>query len=177
MTPPPPHSDTPYNHKPNHKVNHKVNHNDNEFEKWQEQQQTELPLQQSNSLKLVASNDKAKKKVADGTLVFNAYAESYEKIYGVIPKRDAKTNAQAKKIIDTLGLDDAIAVAGAFPHHVDSWYCKKMHDFGLLLADAKGLWVQYKTQNMRTSQDARLLEKQGLAARLKAESDEYGEFE
>ena len=126
-----------------------------------------MPLQQSNSLKLVASNDKAKKNVADGTLVFNAYAESYEKIYGVIPKRDAKTNAQAKKIIDTLGLDDAIAVAGAFPHHVDSWYCKKMHDFGLLLADAKGLWCNIKHKTCERHKMRDYLKNKGLQLGLK----------
>ena len=87
--------------------------------------------------------------------VWTPYAAGYRDRYGLDPPRNAKANALCKQLVERLGLDDAIAVAGWYPSHRGRWHVEKGHSLATLLADCEALRTQWATGRMVTSAEAR----------------------
>jgi hypothetical protein len=57
----------------------------------------------------------------------------------VEPPRSAKTAAQAKRLVELVGIDNAIRLAEYFPTVAKKYYIDRAHDFGILLNDYQAL--------------------------------------
>ncbi len=77
-----------------------------------------------------------------GSLVWDTYSGAYLNRYGVMPIRNAKTNALCKQLVKRLGIDSAIAVVGFYLTHGKGYYIEKAHDLGLCILDAEALHTQ-----------------------------------
>lgn len=90
-----------------------------------------------------------------------AYSDAYQQKYGVAPVRNAKVNAAIKNFTRRIGADEAPGVARYFVSHADSFYGRKCHDVGLMLADAEKLRTEWATQRQVTGITARQQERTG----------------
>lgn len=93
--------------------------------------------------------------------VWAAYSGAYLQRYGTTPIRPARVNAQIKKLIETVGREDAPALAAWFVGHPAQWYVTKGHDIGLLLADITKLHTEWATGRVVTSTAARQSDRRG----------------
>ena len=91
-------------------------------------------------------------------LVWDAYAEAYESRYGVVPVRNAKTNAQLCQLVDRLGLDESPLVAAFYVSHNKPLYVSARHPTNLLVQDAEGLRTQWATGVKATTTEAKSAE-------------------
>ena len=89
------------------------------------------------------------------TRVWTAYAAGYRDRYGLDPPRNAKANALCKQLVERLGLDEAIAVAGWYPSHRGRWHVEKGHALGVLVSECETLRTQWATGKTITSAQAR----------------------
>ena len=90
-----------------------------------------------------------------GSLVWDAYAETYQNRYGAAPPRNAKTNSQCKQLVDRLGTEKALATVRWFVRSNNRWHVTKGHGLGVLLADCESISVQAETGKTITESDAR----------------------
>lgn len=105
------------------------------------------------------------------TVVWLEYARAYAKRYGVEPVRSAKISTALGRIIDAVGLENAIAIAGFFPTHNGSFYVLRGHPIGLLESDAQKLLTEYQTGRRVNAETARRNEK------VEANDDVYAAVE
>lgn len=70
-----------------------------------------------------------------GSRVWEAYSEGMRRRWRIDPPRNAKTGAQCKQLVELVGIDNAMALAKAYPQRLDKWYVEKGHPIGLLLTD------------------------------------------
>lgn len=109
--------------------------------------------------------------------IWNAYADAYEKQYGIFPKKNARTMGQCKHLLQRLGEEEAILVVRFYLTHKKSWYVSQTHSLGACLKDAEGLRTQMLTGHKVSSAEAQQADKQSanqntferVAAKLKAE--------
>ena len=76
--------------------------------------------------------------------MWDAYALAYQDRYGVEPVRNAKVNGQLSQLVKRIG-PDAPAVAGHYVRSNNTWYVRKGHSVGCLLADAEKLRTEWAT--------------------------------
>lgn len=77
---------------------------------------------------------------------WEAYSTAYATRYGTAPLRNAKVNSAIKGFVQRVGHDEAPAVAGFFVDRVaDPMVVRRMHDTGLLLANAEAYRTQWVT--------------------------------
>lgn len=77
---------------------------------------------------------------------WTAYSTAYSTRYGTAPLRNAKVNAAIKGFVQRVGHDESPAVAGFFVDRVaDPLVVRRMHDTGLLLANAEAYRTQWVT--------------------------------
>lgn len=93
-------------------------------------------------------------KPENGSAVWQAYSDAYEKRYGVKPPRNAKGNALCKQLVDRLG-GDAIPVASFYVSHDNAYYINRGHSLGLLLQNAEILHTEWATGKLVTVQSAK----------------------
>lgn len=86
---------------------------------------------------------------------WEAYSAAYAKRYGVMPIRDAATNAQLLKLVSKLGAEAAPQVAAFYLSHKGARYVAAMHPPGMLLLDAGKLHTEWLTKRQMTSAEAR----------------------
>lgn len=115
---------------------------------------------------VAAKTAKPRKAVDEAALeasraVWSAYSAAYQRRYGTTPIRPARVNAQVKKLIETVGREDAPALAGWFVGHPAQWYVTKGHDIGLLLADITKLHTEWATGRVVTTTAARQSDRRG----------------
>lgn len=103
------------------------------------------------------------KQPAETTFVFNAYCEGMRQVYGknITPARNAKANAMLKKMIERIGLDQAILVARNYPLHKNRYYVQRVHAIESMLNDCESLLIQVQSGQMVTSTSAYQADKQG----------------
>ena len=70
-----------------------------------------------------------------GSLVWKEYSEGMKRRWRTSPPRNAKTASICKQLVEAVGIDNAMALARAYPERVDKWYVEKGHPIGLLLSD------------------------------------------
>ena len=73
---------------------------------------------------------------------WEAYSKSYFARYNTEPVRNQKINSQVKQFVERLG-SEAPLVAEFYVTHNDNFYVRKLHEFGLLLANAENLRTQW----------------------------------
>jgi hypothetical protein len=84
-----------------------------------------------------------------------AYSKAYFDRYGTEPVRNAKVNANVKQFVQRIPYDEAPQVAAWFVSHPKAFYVTKLHEFGLLLADAESLRTEWATGRHVTATSAR----------------------
>lgn len=77
------------------------------------------------------------------TLVWQAYSQGYEKLYGALPVRNARVNGQIAQFVKRVAKEEAPGIAAFFVTHPNSFYVSRMHDFGLCLGNAEQLRTQW----------------------------------
>lgn len=114
----------------------------------------------------------------DGSKVWEAYREAYERAYGVTPARNAESNRHAKKVAESMLLEEAIAVASFYLTCRTAFYVSKQHSIRYLAQDCDGLRTQMLRGVRVTTIGARQTERQAemreQLARLTAEDKEEG---
>jgi hypothetical protein len=74
--------------------------------------------------------------------VREAYIKSYEQRYGIKPIIAAKENSLIKRLIASVGLQDAIRIVLQYPSYQDPWHVKQKHPLGLLIAQLDKVRVE-----------------------------------
>jgi hypothetical protein len=82
--------------------------------------------------------------------VWKVYSDSMATNWSNPPPRNAKVNAQAKKLVDLVGLDNALILASYYPTRRKPFYIRKGHDFGMLLTDYHSLLLEIRTNTKLT---------------------------
>lgn len=78
------------------------------------------------------SNKKIKKNtevVKNSQLVKKAYSDSFKIKYGSDPVWSVKENVAANRLITSIGIDQAIELAGYYPNYIEPWHVKMRHSF------------------------------------------------
>jgi hypothetical protein len=76
------------------------------------------------------------------TSVREFYLESYFSRYGLKPVWAAKESSLAKKLIASIGKNEAEHLAKAYPFFNDPWHVKQKHPFGLLVSQLDKVRVE-----------------------------------
>jgi phage replication O-like protein O len=76
---------------------------------------------------------------------WDAYKTAYEKRYGIAPIRNARVSSQIKQFVGRIGYEESPHVAAFFVSHNDSFYARKAHSVGVMLADAEKLRTEWAT--------------------------------
>ena len=100
---------------------------------------------------------------------WEAYARAYFDRYKTEPVRNAKVNGQVKQFVQRIGREESPGVAAYYLTHPDGFYVRKMHDFGLLLADAEKLRTEWATGRKVTGTRAKQIEQTGTMLDIVAE--------
>jgi hypothetical protein len=89
-----------------------------------------------------------------GSYAWALYSSAYSARYGVLPVRNAKTNALCVQLVQRLG-DDAGPVAQFYVgRHNDRLYINARHALELLVRDAEKIRTDWKRGSAPTSKDA-----------------------
>jgi hypothetical protein len=70
-----------------------------------------------------------------GCRVWEAYVAAMEQHWNTTPPRNAKTSAQAKRLAELLGVEQAIALAAYYPTRRSDYYVQAGHPFGILVQE------------------------------------------
>ncbi len=76
--------------------------------------------------------------------VREAYKNSYYLRYGIHPVWSVKENSLAKKLVASIGLDEAKQLAEYYPNYRDRFHEQKKHPFGLLVSQVDQVRVASK---------------------------------
>lgn len=82
---------------------------------------------------------------------WKAYGEAYCQRYGTAPIRNAKVNSQVKQLVMRLGAEAAEVAAWFVLNVNESFVVRKVHDLGLLVANAEGYRTQWATGRAMTN--------------------------
>lgn len=86
---------------------------------------------------------------------WNAYSNAYAQRHGATPVRNSKTDMQLAKFIESIGADDAPAIAAHFLQTNNSYYITRYHDLALLVADCQKIRTEWLTGRQMTAAEAR----------------------
>lgn len=87
--------------------------------------------------------------------VWQAYAEAYQRRYGVEPVRNKQVNGMLARYVDKLPAEEAPDVAAFYVGHNKGLYISARHCVDLLLRDAEGLRTEWATGRKVTDTEAR----------------------
>lgn len=82
---------------------------------------------------------------------WKGYGEAYFQRYGVAPVRNPKVNSQVKNLVTRLGAEAADVAAWFVLNVNESFVVRKVHDLGLLVANAEGYRTQWATGRAMTN--------------------------
>lgn len=82
---------------------------------------------------------------------WKGYGEAYFQRYGTAPIRNAKVNSQVKQLVMRLGVEAAEVAAWYVLSVNESFVVRKVHDLGLLVANAEGYRTQWATGRAMTN--------------------------
>lgn len=95
--------------------------------------------------------------------IWGSYSSAYLNRYGVMPVRNAKTNALIRQLLHRLGVE-AVDVAHFFVGIQDTFLIRGCHDLGLFVARAESYRTQWATgQAMNTKTASDIERKQNTA--------------
>lgn len=107
------------------------------------------------------------------TQIWKAYEEAFVTRYKQKPDRNAKANAAAKKILDSIGEAEGIELVKFYLTHTDGLYLKSMHELSVCAMHIHALTIQRRKGIKFTSSDVRRFEKE---AEHQAQLDRLGEM-
>lgn len=90
-----------------------------------------------------------------GSVIFQAYADSYQQVYGKPPVRNHRVNSLCKQVHQLLGADGP-AVAAYYPTTRNRLYVASGHSLQLLVRDAEKLQTEWDTGDQMTAARAAL---------------------
>jgi hypothetical protein len=99
-----------------------------------------------------------------GSLVWQAYSAAYERRYGHLPVRNAKSNALCAQLVQRLGAEAAMGVVAFYLSHGKSYYLAKCHQLDPCVADAEALHTQMLAGHRVTTAEAVGADKQAANA-------------
>lgn len=103
---------------------------------------------------------KQKSNPQDNKRVKQAYVDAYVARYGVQPvTQNAKFNSNVAKMVNLIGVEDAIKVVEFYLRHNDGFYLKTTHSFAICLRDCETLRTQMLRKKAITSNDVKNFEK------------------
>lgn len=82
-----------------------------------------------------------------------SYKTEFYARYGTLPVRNTKVNSQIKQFVGRLGFEESPLVAAFYVKSNESFYAKKAHGVGFMLADAEKLRTEWATGRNYTNQD------------------------
>lgn len=88
-----------------------------------------------------------------------AYGEAYKARYHVYPIRNQTTNSQMLNFVKRIGAKEAPMVASYYVESNDSWFVRKAHAVGDLLANAEKLRMEWATGRQITQTQANQADK------------------
>lgn len=101
-----------------------------------------------------------KDKPPTGSLVWEAYKDSYQAKYGVPPIRNAQVNSICKQIVDRVGFEEAPNLVRFYLTHDNKFYLSKCHQLKYCLSDAEKLYTEMKKGIKMTRGTAEAVEAQ-----------------
>lgn len=122
------------------------------------------PAHESASRPARTKRAKKAKPPTDGSRVFTSYAAAYAARYGTAPVRNCTVNSIAARLVERVGLDDAIALAAFYVSLTDQFYTFRYHPLNLCLRDAEGLIMRMRTGTQVTVAKARAMEMASASA-------------
>ena len=111
------------------------------------------PISNSPSLSLNPPLVASKVEKTEGSKIWDAYKEAYERRYRVAPVRNAKTNSQCASLHKRLG-ENAVEVITFYLTHNAQKYVANCHPIGFALSDAESLNTQMLNGKAVTHKDA-----------------------
>lgn len=97
---------------------------------------------------------------SNGTLVFDAYRQAYERRYGVGPIRNGKVNSICSTIVQQVGIDEGKALMHFYLQQNVSWYLQKSHAIEYALKDLQALRTNMLNNKAMSSREAQQADKQ-----------------
>lgn len=85
---------------------------------------------------------------------WKAYGKAFVDRYQTKPVSNAKVRSNVKAFVQRIGFEESPQVAAWFVSHPNSFYVKRLHDFGCLLADAEKLRTEWATGRVMTNSEA-----------------------
>lgn len=88
---------------------------------------------------------KASKEVQEkpkSQLIKETYCGAFKKRYGIEPKWAAKENTLAKRLVESVGFDEAAKLSSSYLDYPDPWHVKQKHPFSLLVAQVDKIRVE-----------------------------------
>lgn len=102
----------------------------------------------------------SRSKKPDGSFVFEAYREAYERRYRVQPIRNAKVNSICSQIVKQVGVDEGKAVMHFYLQQNVAWYIQKGHAIEYALKDLQALRTNMLNNKSMSSREAQQADKQ-----------------
>jgi hypothetical protein len=90
----------------------------------------------------------------DGSKVWEAYANEYRRRYQCDPVRDAKANTICANLVKALGASEAPEIARWYVGSNDSWFVRRKHPLGDLLANAQRFATEWRQGHRGTATEA-----------------------
>lgn len=88
--------------------------------------------------------------LTDGSKVWLAYAEAYERRWGAPPLRNAEANTFCARFARLVPVADAPHVAASYPRSRNSYYAAQKHPLRLMVKDAAKLHTEWVTGHSGT---------------------------
>lgn len=101
--------------------------------------------------------------------VWDKYSETFQKRYGVQPIRNAQVNSQIKKLVQSIGPDQATELVEHYVFSNNSFYIQKAHSVGQMLFDLQKLRTEMLSGRKITTRMAKEFEeKEDYQERMEA---------
>lgn len=113
-------------------------------------------LTKADQTNIKKSKTKRKKTgpTTDGSRVFQAYSESYKEVYGIEPRRSSKNYKHCQRVIERVGIAEALEVARYYPYTKSGWHVSKGHALQYLENDCESIYTEFVTGNRMTQTKA-----------------------
>lgn len=99
-----------------------------------------------------------------GSKVWDRYVELKKQYWGVEPRRNAKTNAWCKTIVETIGESESLDLLDYYFTVNDAWLLKNLHPLGVLAAQCEQFWERKNAKKVYTRDQAIRMERAGNTA-------------
>jgi hypothetical protein len=79
--------------------------------------------------------------------VKNSYCDAYRNRYGIVPVFAAKEHSLVYRLLSSVGFDEAMLLAAAYPNYNDPWHIGQKHPFALLVNQLSKVRIELDNPN------------------------------